>query len=48
METIDDPSIPAVGEAYWYLVRGATCGVTGTFGSALRDDGVNAAGLVCP
>ena len=47
-ESIDDSSVPAVGQGYWYMVRGATCGVSGTFGSGLRDSGVDAAGLVCP
>ncbi len=45
---------PAVGDGYWFLVRGDNCGGAGTYDSgaasqvASRDAGINASGNACP
>jgi hypothetical protein len=48
LETWTDADQPASGQAWWHLLRGSTCGVRGTFESAARDAGIDAAALVCP
>lgn len=49
-----DDQLPAEGEAFWYLVRGAVCTAGGTYDSggggqiAGRDDGIASSGVGCP
>ncbi|HKY33512.1 MAG TPA: right-handed parallel beta-helix repeat-containing protein [Candidatus Polarisedimenticolia bacterium] len=52
--SLSDPLVPPVGGAFWYLVRGANCGGSGTYdsGSASqqgsRDAGIAASPQSCP
>jgi hypothetical protein len=44
---VDDPSVPAAGSGYWYLIRAVSCGGRGSYGSAPADTGISASGNDC-
>jgi hypothetical protein len=52
--TFADPTVPPVGDSFWYLVRGASCGGVGSYDASgtgqpgPKDAQIAASGLACP